>query len=120
MRWNAFGIDLYPWGPTMNDVGDFDTGENGLQNYPVLRLSSGTLSGDLDSTPNTDFQIDIYETDTTTGNQGTRYLTSVKVTTNAAGLANFTLVLQPGAGPHITATATDMTTHSTSEFCDPV
>jgi CSLREA domain-containing protein len=51
--------------PTPNDLGDADTGPNGLQNYPVLTSvteGSGvsTISGTLNSTANTTFQIEFY------------------------------------------------------------
>lgn len=117
---NGYGIDLGNDGPTANDVADLDSGANDLQNHPTLRNILGTLFGDLDSTPNSGFDIDIYETDSRRAAQGTRYLTTISVKTSAAGLASFSLVLPRHAGKYITATATDLTTRNTSEFCDPV
>jgi parallel beta-helix repeat protein len=116
---NSFGIDLAYDGPTPNDLGDLDAGANDLQNYPVLSLYKGVLTGDLDSTPKTEFLIDIYETDSQKTYEGRRHLMTVPVQTNGAGLVTFQVALPPGAGPYITATATDLSTRNTSEFCLP-
>ena len=35
-------IDIFPNGPTPNDPGDFDVGENNLQNFPELALATVT------------------------------------------------------------------------------
>jgi len=117
---NGFGIDLQSDGPTPNDTTDLDSGPNDLQNRPVLRLSSGVLRGELDSTPRSDFDIDIYETDSPASNQGRRYLGTVVVTTDGSGLAGFSFMVPVGSGPYYTATATGDSNRSTSEFSDPV
>ena len=54
----ALGIDWLPEGANLNDTGDTDEGFNNLQNYPVIstvqvNFPSVTLSGSLNSTPNT-------------------------------------------------------------------
>ena len=59
------GIDLHQDGPTANDPGDPDTGENDLQNRPALisAVTSGggsTGKGRLNSTPNENFLIEFY------------------------------------------------------------
>jgi hypothetical protein len=64
----GLGIDLGnpgATGVTPNDPGDGDAGGNGLQNYPVLADftvtdATGTLTVQLNSTPNAMFTIDIY------------------------------------------------------------
>ena len=48
--------------PTPNDVQDPDTGNNNLQNFPVITNISGTtITGTLNSTPSTTFVLDFYE-----------------------------------------------------------
>src|SRR5262249_44811853 len=39
------GIDLGANGVTTNDVGDFDTGANQLQNFPVIQVVSNSVAG---------------------------------------------------------------------------
>jgi hypothetical protein len=61
----GLGIDLGNDGVTPNDGGDSDVGPNGLQNAPVLSgatINNGivTVQGNLSSTPNTTFTIDLY------------------------------------------------------------
>ena len=58
----GLGIDLIGnTGITPNDLGDADTGSNNLQNYPVLTSVSGnTVSGILNSTPNTTFLVQFF------------------------------------------------------------
>jgi parallel beta-helix repeat protein len=117
-----FGIDLNGDGPTPNDALDADTGPNSLQNYPVLTGKvlgpSTTVTGTLGSTPNAFFALDFYANAAGTSyGEGQRWLGELIVTTNGAGIANFTT---PGlgatsAGEEITATATN-TDLQTSEF----
>jgi hypothetical protein len=120
----GLGIDLAGDGPTLNDPGDFDTGPNNLQNFPVMTLAepgaTTHLAGTLNSTPNTIFTIDFY--DNTSPNaagfvEGERYLGSIVVTTDASGNATFdvTLPVATALGELITATATDPE-GNTSEF----
>jgi hypothetical protein len=116
---NALGIDLRNDGPTPNDTNDLDSGPNELQNHPVIRLSGKTLRGELDSTPRSSFDIDIYETDAGS-NQGRRYIGTVTVMTDPNGRASFSFIVPAGSGPSFTATATSDGTGSTSEFSAPV
>jgi hypothetical protein len=117
---NVFGIDLNSDGPTPNDNADADAGPNGYQNHPLLKMSGRTLRGTLSSTPNTDFDVDIYETDQPGNNQGRRYIGTVTVLTDHKGSASFSFIVPNGAGPYFTATAMGDVERSTSEFCDPV
>ena len=117
---NLFGIDHLNDGPTPNDNGDADTGPNGLQNHPVLKMSGRTLRGSLSSTPGTDFDIDIYETDQPGTNQGRRYAGTIALTTDSRGSATFSFIVPNGSGPYFTATAMGDIERSTSEFCTPV
>ena len=70
---NALGIDLdndadglTSDGVTPNDLGDGDTGGNGLQNFPVLNSATAsgdniTISGTLNSIPNTTFRVEFFD-----------------------------------------------------------
>ena len=122
----ALGIDWLPEGPTLNDMGDGDDGFNNLQNYPVISTVQGgfpsvTLTGSLNSTPNTVFRLEFF------GNagagfdgfgEGEFFLGSTEVTTDASGDASYDVTLDvpgtPAAGAY-TATATDPA-GNTSEF----
>src|SRR5207249_3280774 len=94
-------------GVTLNDGGDSDVGPNGYQNFPVLAsvTSSGsgtTITGSLNSTPNTSFTLDFYANDaidSSTYGEGKTYLGQppmpVTVTTDINGDVIFT-VMVPG------------------------
>lgn len=125
----ALGIDLGNDGVTMNDPGDADTGPNMLQNFPVLTSvtlsgSTATISGTLNSTPNSTFALDFFASqiwDTTHYGEGQKYLGSISVTTDASGNASFTATMPgvPSGFNYFAATATDAN-GNTSEFCyDP-
>jgi hypothetical protein len=116
------GIDLGDDGMTSNDIGDGDSGPNDLQNFPVLSAvltdgtGSATISGLINSTPNTNLRIQFYAS-SAGGGEGERYLGAVSVTTDASGnfSINQTLAATVAAGEYITATATNPA-DSTSEF----
>lgn len=110
---------------TANDPGDGDSGPNGLQNFPVITsatVAGGnvTLSGTLNSTANTLFDIDLFASaacDPLGHGEGQTVLGDLDVTTDAAGNASFGPVVLPiPAGQTIvTATATNPVDES-SEF----
>ncbi len=136
----TLGIDLdastSPVGATTpNDTiaGDFDTGPNGLQNYPVLNaatLVEGGLhvTGVLDSGFGDAYTIELFASSQCTGARpgqpelglghgpGQRFLEAFNVTTNLVGHASFdrTLPFAVAPGEVITATATGR--GGTSEF----
>ncbi|ADV63588.1 hypothetical protein Isop_3023 [Isosphaera pallida ATCC 43644] len=119
----GLGIDLGGNGVTPNDPGDNDTGPNGLQNFPTLNAvttgSTTTIVGSLSSRPNTSYLIDFYANtvlDPTGFGEGTRWLGSSQVVTNAQGIAsiNVTLNTPTLANELVTATATGP--DGTSEF----
>ena len=128
----GLGIDLAPAGVTPNDPGDGDAGSNGLQNTPVLTSAvwaadQTTVTGTLDSLPNTQFSIEFYastpgtaEVDPTGAGEGARPLRSTGVITDASGHATFSLTLQGlFAGDVVTATTGRPTSTGdveTSEF----
>ena len=113
-------------GPTLNDPGDFDTGGNRLQNFPVLLSaattgSSVTVQGTLDSSPNAQFTIEFFASplcDPSGFGEGAAFIGSTPVTTDAAGHATFSLSLPAAVavGMTATATATRVSTGDTSEF----
>jgi len=122
----GLGIDWLPEGPTLNDTGDNDDGFNKLQNFPIISTVQGsfpsvTLTGSLNSTPNTVFRLEFF------GNVGANsrgfgeggfFLGSTDVTTDASGDASYNVTLDvPGTPASIafTATATDPA-GNTSEF----
>ncbi|MEP6945568.1 MAG: Calx-beta domain-containing protein [Acidobacteriota bacterium] len=118
---NSGGIDLLGIsGVDNNDLGDGDSGPNGLQNYPVLiKVSPTQLYGTLNSKPNQTYAADFYQSPTcsTWGHgDGKTYLGSANLTTNAAGNVTFNLTgLSIAIGQVINATATDAS-GNTSEF----
>ncbi len=123
----GLGIDLAPAGVTANDPQaslDADTGPNNLQNFPDLATAttggSHQVSGTLTSAANTTYIIELFNLDAPDPSgygQGDRYLTSTAVTTNANGVAPFSVTLPSNvlAGTFISATATD-SGGNTSEF----
>jgi hypothetical protein len=125
----GLGIDLrtteFAVGLTPNDAGDGDAGSNGLQNFPVLTSAEseeGTLSvsGTLNSTPNTTFIVDVYGNaacDASGHGEGDVYIGSATVVTDESGNGILTAAFENGPpnGTVITATATDPA-GSTSEF----
>lgn len=120
---SGLGIDLANNGVTGNDVQDPDTGDNNLQNFPVITsalFSAGTttITGNLNSLPNTLFRIEIFSNtscDPSGFGEGQTYLGSFTNTTDANGDIPFT-VFAAGARPNITTTATNTATGDTSEF----
>jgi hypothetical protein len=116
----GLGIDLVPEGITGNDAGDADTGANNLQNFPVLSNVAGdTISGFLNSTADTMFQIEFFASsayDDSGAGEGATYLGSVETTTDDSGDATFSFTSPEAVGDRvITATATDAD-GNTSEF----
>lgn len=109
---------------TANDVGDGDSGGNGLQNFPLITSSSFsggsiTINGTFNSTANRNFTLRFYQNPTCdpSGNgEGQTYLGSTPVTTDGSGNATYSVTLTGPLVGVITATATDTTTNSTSEF----
>jgi len=115
------GIDLGAWvadGATNNDPGDADTGPNNLQNFPlIIEQADGSLGGELDSAPSTDFTIEFFSNSgchSSGFGEGKSYLGTVDITTDAQGKATFSIPFSAGGGI-LTATATDPD-GNTSEF----
>jgi hypothetical protein len=126
----GLGIDLLSSsgaaGVTLNDLGDGDSGGNGLQNFPLITSAESdaaalTITGTLNSSPSAGFLLEFFandDCDATGFGEGQAYLGSVSVTTNAAGNASFDATF-PGplpGGQIVTATATNAVNGNTSEF----
>ncbi|MDQ5836006.1 MAG: VCBS repeat-containing protein, partial [Acidobacteriota bacterium] len=119
------GIDLGTDGVTPNDNQDADSGQNGLQNFPVL--TSATLfgqnigvAGTLNSTPNRVFTLRFFSNaacDASGNGEGASFVGSGTVKTDASGNASFSFYFEnvTAAGGQLTATATDPS-GDTSEF----
>ncbi len=109
--------------PTPNDDQDLDAGPNNLQNYPVLQSvaivgSVVTLSGSLNSAPNSVFRIEFFASPACDGSgygEGQTFIGATLVQTNGEGNASFSNLTFPSiGGPVITATATIGTGGSSS------
>ena len=121
------GIDLGSDGVTANDLCDPDSGANNLQNFPVISsvvygASSTTVTGLLNSTANTTFDLDFYSNPACSNFpreflQGETYLGSAQVTTDGSCNGPFTVTTLPAvpSGSRISVTATDPS-GNTSEF----
>jgi hypothetical protein len=121
------GIDLNNDGVTPNDLCDPDSGTNNLQNFPVISsvvygASSTTVTGFLNSTANTTFDLDFYSNPACSNFpreflQGETYLGSAQVTTDGSCNGPFTVATLPAvpSGSRISVTATDPS-GNTSEF----
>jgi CSLREA domain-containing protein len=128
---NGFGISLHGTDsvspPTPNDLDDADTGNNNLQNYPVLGAgvvgpkTTVHISGSLNSEANKTYRIEFFANagcDQSGHGQGKIYLagSDIMVTTNPNDVAFGPVALTTPIDRHvITATATDPN-GNTSEF----
>ena len=120
----GLGIDLGGAGVNGNDVGDGDTGPNGLQNFPVLSAPvagiPGSVTVSLNSTANTGFTLRIFVNTACNApppndyGEGEDIRLAQGVTTNAAGNFSAVLGMQLVSGQVLTATATGPS--GTSEF----
>ena len=121
------GIDISPSGVTPNDAGDADGGPNNRQNFPLITsvvstASQTTITGTLNSTPNTTFIVDFYANavcDASGNGEGAKpfALNPAPVITDANGNATFNVIVPTSlpTGRVLTATATDPS-GNTSEF----
>jgi CSLREA domain-containing protein len=123
----GLGIDLGDDGVSNNDPlpGDADTGPNNLQNFPVLTsavagIGSTTITGTLNSTPNTTFRIEFFASDAPDASgfgEGQTFLGFTTVTTDGNGDVGFSVSLPVTVSTTqvVSATATDPA-GNTSEF----
>ena len=121
------GIDLGPKdGVTANDSGDADGGPNHLQNFPVI--NSATISGpnlevdvEVDGTANTTYRVEVFASGAADGSgfgEGQTFLGFLTIVTDATGhgVGSASFAYSIASGTAITATATTLNTHDTSEF----
>ena len=122
----GLGIDLGGDGVTPNHGNTVASGPNNLENYPIITSAGSgtttTVGALFVGLPDAPYTIDFYSTphpNSSGYGEGTRWLGSVAVTTNAAGQATepmtFDLPAATNSGQWITATATDQA-GNTSEF----
>jgi trimeric autotransporter adhesin len=124
-------------GVTNNDLGDADTGSNGLQNFPVLQAASRTplgleITGTLNSQANKTYRIEFFTNPSAQGHStgygaATAFLGSINVTTDSLGNAIFSnqpLIGLVAVGDVLTATATEILSvnqyGATSEFAQNI
>jgi hypothetical protein len=111
---NPFNIIIDQRGrPIPNDIGDGDGGPNNRQNFPAIESvtianNSASIKGNLNSTPNTQFTIQLFSESQSLTDSRQTYLGSTNVTTDGNGDASFTTVLPvPSPDVRINATATN-------------
>jgi hypothetical protein len=125
------GIDLLPGGVTPNDVGDADTGPNGLQNFPIINsvehsalegAGNTRILGSFHGAASTAFDLEFFANPACSNFpreflEGQTYLGTTQVTTDGSGNAaiDVTLPVATENGVRISATATDPA-GNTSEF----
>ena len=133
----AIGIDLSggvedATGRTANDLGDADTGSNGLQNFPVITsaktVSGATMiTGTLNSIPSgagSGYTIQFFS-NPAGGDEGKTFIGEINIDADASGNATFTFSPSStvAVGKTITATAIaafpNLSDLDTSEFSDP-
>ena len=120
----GLGIDLNPFGITLNDDDDPDTGSNNLQNYPIISAAqpgSTRVVGTFNSTPSTTFRLEFFNSPTAdvSGNGEAQFFVgTIDVTTNAAGNVSFdqTFPYNSALNTFVSSTATNIATGDTSEF----
>ena len=115
----GLGIDLARDGVTQNDAQDADTGANNLQNFPVINTATTTITGNFNSTPNHNFQLQFFSSlaaDPSGYGEGQTFIADQSVTTDGSGNATFSVANPQPLGSYISATAIDLTTGDTSEF----
>ena len=115
--------------PTLNDLGDGDTGPNGGQNFPIITSAVSsiveggtTITGRFNSAANTTFTLDFYGNAACAGRpqdfrEGETYLGSADIVTDGSGNAAINVILPVTLDDNtlVTATATDPD-GDTSEF----
>ncbi|HET7270543.1 MAG TPA: hypothetical protein VFI90_05590 [Rubrobacter sp.] len=123
----ALGIELGGDGvASLNDAGDADTGDNNLQNNPILysvkKTATGTtiVKGKLGSNPNQTFFIQFFSNPKGT-NEGRNLLGSKTVATDGSCNVSFTFSTKKPIKPgqNMATTATNSATGDTSEFSAP-
>ena len=126
---DGHGIDLGDDGATANDISDTDSGPNHLQNYPTgitfaTRGDVASVHFGLYVTSDRLYIVDYYSCDTSSSSEGKPWLgyssargsTTGNLIFSPSTIENSVGDFTPPTATHITATATDTETGSTSEF----
>ncbi len=126
---DGIGIDLGDDGATANDATDADTGPNHLQNYPTnityaTRSDDASVRFSLYGIVGREYIIDFYSCDSSASGEGQHWLGFAAAIPSVTGTRTFAATslrgqlndFSPTTATHITATATDRVTNSTSEF----
>ena len=105
----GLGIDLGDDGITMNDAHDTDAGPNTRLNFPgitFVNAATDRVKGKLTARPNTTYNIDLYYTGICAplGYGEGVYMQTVKVTTDANGLAKFSVIAKHDIEPSYAVT----------------
>jgi hypothetical protein len=107
--------------PVPNDPQDSDTGPNNLQNYPILTSASiangtATITGTLNSTPNTQFTIQFFADSRNLAEPIETYLGSTSVMTDGNGDAAYSANLPISDGNVFINAAATSASGDTSEY----
>lgn len=116
------GINLGNDDATPNDPGDYDSGPNNLQNYPVItgyNPDTGAVTATLDSDrPLVTYTVHVYESsvcDAWGYGEGATFLGGTTVVTNSGGDATISVTAMATPGASLTMLASDPD-GNTSEF----
>lgn len=110
------GIELDPFGPSANDIGDIDHGPNEGQNRPIVLQATAlggnvAIGGGLHSRPGESYRIELFHSGTCHASglgEAQHFLGALTTTLDASGNASFAhTVANPHGAGVITATATD-------------
>lgn len=122
----SLGIDLGDDGMSANDPQDEDSGPNHLQNFPEIQVAAANdtsthLAGVLESIANAAFQIEFFASDDQSGRRdGREFIGSAMVTTDAQGIAAWSVEYPLGlAGSQVITATARSSAGSTSEFSSP-
>ncbi len=115
----SLGIDLGDDGPTPNGANPRSAPNDG-QNTPVITsVSDNTINGTLTSLANTSFRLEFFASPEGSSYQGQTFLGSYNVSTPNTGPEAFSVtVASIPSDAVVTATATNLATGDTSEFCN--
>ena len=131
----GLGIDLRNDGATANDVGDGDSGENGLLNSPVLVAATAmptttpaAIIVDLDlDVPAADYRIEVFANpggvDPSGRGEGEQFLGATLISHAGGGVRRFSITVPGDSGAVLSSTATVVAGSAygaTSEFSNTV
>ncbi|KAA1260344.1 BNR/Asp-box repeat protein [Rubripirellula obstinata] len=125
----SLGIDLSPAGANVNDLGDSDTGPNGLQNHPTIQRAVVTSSTtdvvfELDTAAGNGFRVEFFwseQQDPSGRGEGQGFLGAVTIGQANAGKSVHvrSFAALPDQAAYLSATITD-SAGNTSEFSNAI